>query len=158
MPRYLTEFIGTGRPGPPEIATGIVAMTAIPRRVRHGLIGTGLAGALTLLVTPGCGSDLPPLDVEPSGELAGAVIATDGGRVPTTRLTLEGESGAPRVARTDAGGIYFFSSVPVGDWTITVEPPLAFELAAEESASKPVSIADGEVAEVDFRLRALGRQ
>jgi len=131
-------------------------MRAVERRVGPAQLRAGLV-AVTMVLVPACASDAPPLDVEPSGELAGAVIATDGGRVPTTTLTLEGERGAPRVARTDAGGIYFFSSIPVGDWTVTIEPPSAFELASEENASKAVSIEDGEVAEVDFRLRALVR-
>lgn len=176
MARYTTEFVGTFflvliialtvtqgfAEAPLAIGVGLTALVYMGGPVsgahynpavtlRMWLLAIALAGSA------GCGNEAPPLDLVPSGELAGSVIATDQGRVPTTTLTLTTDSGAGRTARTDAGGTYFFSAVPEGTWTVTVLPPTAFEVAPGEAGSKTVTIVAGSLTEEDFLLAPLVR-
>jgi len=116
-----------------------------------------LGVAVGVVVTAACSGQNTPLDIPPAGDIGGAVIATDSGRVATTVLTLEGAAGGVLTADTDAGGAYFFSSVAVGDWTLTVIPAIGFVLAPGETEAKAVTVTEGQFTEVDFRVAPTAR-
>ena len=110
-----------------------------------------------VLVPAACSEQATPLELAAAGDVGGAVMATDSGRVATTILSLEASAGGILTAQTDAGGSYFFSAVAVGSWTLTITPPVGFVLAPGETQTKPVVVTEGQFTQIDFQLSATAR-
>lgn len=54
---------------------------------------------------------------------------------------------------TSAAGTFRFATVPVGSHTLTMTPPAGFEPDAGQTASRTVSVAEGQTASVAWSLR-----
>ena len=115
---------------------------------------TAAAALLALLATAAaaCGGDdsSGPTGTPPptTGTVSGAVTAAGTG-VSGARVTLDG-GGAQT---TPASGQYAFSSVAAGAHTLALALPPGFDLDAGQSLSRPVTVAAGQSATVNWSLR-----
>ena len=75
--------------------------------------------ALCLLLLFGFANALPAQEI--TGNISGTVTDTSGAAVPDAKVDLSSTlTGAERSTTTTSAGIFFFTSLPVGDYTIIV--------------------------------------
>jgi outer membrane receptor protein involved in Fe transport len=75
--------------------------------------------ALGLLLLFGFAAALPAQEI--TGNISGTVTDTSGAAVPDAKVDLSNiATGATRSTTTNSAGIFFFTSLPVGDYNITV--------------------------------------
>ena len=75
--------------------------------------------ALCLLLLFGFANALPAQEI--TGNISGTVTDTSGAAVPDAKVDLlSASTGAERSTTTTSAGIFFFTSLPVGDYTIIV--------------------------------------
>ena len=85
-----------------------------------------------------------------SGSITGVVTAEGAGLggVPVIALSSGRDSTA-----TDAGGAYRFTELGAGQYTVSVQVPLGYQLAAGETGTETVTVSLNGTAVADFALQ-----
>jgi len=100
-----------------------------------------------------CVCALPAQEI--TGTLSGTVSDTSGGIVPGASVTIVGqETGATRKTSTSEAGVFFFNSVPVGTYTVTIEKggfkkyvSTGVAVHVNDKIDLPIKLTVGEVSE-----------
>lgn len=86
----------------------------------------------------------------------GGTVSSAGTGVAGAALALSGAASANRT--TAADGTYLFDDLDAGSYTVTLTLPAGFSLASGETAAKPVTLAAGQQATVDFSATATDQE
>lgn len=81
-----------------------------------------------------------------AGSIRGTVTDHNGANVPNATVVLTGNGQPQRSASTGTNGVYAFSNVPSGAYTLTVTPPLGYVPGASTTA--PIVVETGVQADV----------
>ena len=101
-----------------------------------------LAAALSVsILLTACGSDPVGTVNDDDGSIRGTVTDNTGGTVASATVMLSGNSQTARTATSGANGVYTFTNVPAGDYTLAVTPPPGFSIGTAGSMS--VSVTSG---------------
>ena len=94
------------------------------------------------------------LEAEPedSGGGVKGVVLSGSSPVEGAAVALDGSGGNVGQATSDSDGSYEFESLVAGSYTVTVTPPAGFQIAQGDSASRTVTVSDGDTAVADFAL------
>jgi plastocyanin len=105
-----------------------------------------LAAALLLTACGGGGGDGGPIVNPPTtGSIRGTVVDQTAAAVPSAAVALAATGQTTRNTTTGADGVYTFSSIPVGAWTVTVTPPTGYTLGTS-TGTATVNVAGGQQA------------
>ena len=83
-----------------------------------------------------------------TGSVRGTVNDQDGSGVASAGVALAASGQTTRNTSTNSAGVYQFSAVAPGTWTVTVTPPNGFELGSS-SGSTTVTVVAGQQASVN---------
>jgi outer membrane receptor protein involved in Fe transport len=92
---------------------------------------------------------------EITGTLSGTVTDTSGSPVPNAPVTLvREETGATRQTTTSESGVFFFNSIPIGSYRVSIEQPgfksytsTGIAVHVNDKIDLPINLAVGEVSE-----------
>jgi plastocyanin len=92
------------------------------------------------------------LEAEPlRGAVEGRVLSGGTG-VEGATVALDAAGGNVGQTTSDSDGDYEFEDLDAGSYTVTVTPPSGFQIAQGDSASRTVTVVEGDTAKVDFAL------
>jgi hypothetical protein len=83
------------------------------------------------------------------GAITGSVIADGSGRGGVSVILVGRDS-----TTTDGSGAFTFSAVPAGTWQVSVRVPLGMTLAAGQTGTRTVTVADGGTSGATFILQS----
>jgi cellulose 1,4-beta-cellobiosidase len=83
------------------------------------------------------------LSTAATGTLAGVVFSAVGKPVANVVVTLTG-NGLTKIVKTSSSGVYKFTSLPVGTYTLTIAAPSGVAAAAAVTAGTPVVAVAGQ--------------
>jgi plastocyanin len=109
---------------------------------------------MAVLAGAGCGGGSSPSDPPPTqefGTVRGTVRA-GGQAIPGATLQLSRGGTQPRSATSGGDGVYQFTQVAPGTWSIGISPPSGFAVMGASSAT--VAVAANQVATADFQLES----
>jgi pimeloyl-ACP methyl ester carboxylesterase len=113
--------------------------------------GLGVAGPVrralnvaAVVFFAACGGDGNPIQVT-NGSIRGTVTDNTGATVANAAVALTGSAQAARTTNSGADGVYTFTDVPSGTYTLAVTPPSGFAVGAAGTAS--VTVAGGAQAD-----------
>lgn len=105
-----------------------------------------VAAGLVLVACSG-GGDGPPTGNNQTGTISGQVVDSDSSDAGVTGVSIQlaGPSGTQTVT-TGAGGAFSLSNAATGSWTVTLQVPSSYRLAANESGTRTASVSGGQTA------------
>lgn len=128
-------------------------MRTIPRP-----FGIFAACLLALTIPLACGDDDGGGGVgveDERGDVEGTVALQNGTPVPGTALSLQRSGQSTLNRQSGSDGTFSFANVLAGQWTLNISPPAGFELATGQSASRNVSVQDGQTTTANVTLAAV---
>lgn len=118
-------------------------------------IGILAACLLALTIPLACGGDGGDGGVgveDERGDVEGTVALQNGTPVPGTALSLQRSGQSTLNRQSGSDGMFSFANVLTGQWTLNISPPAGFELATGQSASRNVSVQDGQTTTANVTL------
>src|SRR5690349_12555956 len=96
-----------------------------------------------IVVLAACGGSGGTTDASPdtNGSIRGTVTDNTGATVPNAAVALTGNAQATRTSNSSADGVYTFTNVPAGTYTLAVTPPSGFTIGGPGTVS--VTVASG---------------
>ena len=123
-----------------NLAPGTYAISALPP--------AGFSDNENLVVNAGDNDNQVDLNLHPGGIIQGTVTATGSGAVlPGVVVTLSGPTGQPQLTSTDAQGVYSFSNLGLGTYTVFLTLP-----ATTNSQAATVSNLDAGTTTANFSV------
>ena len=116
--------------------------------------GSGSSTAVSVVASQTTTVNLE-LEAEPedSGGSVKGLVLSGGTGVEGAVVALDGSGGSVGQTTSDSDGSYEFEDVEAGSYTVTVAPPAGFQIAQGDSATRTVTVTDGDTVSADFALQ-----